>query len=139
MLSLAQPSTCASSTRLPQGSARNASPWLMTASSTSPGLTTIEWPVLLTDFSVREGVVRFLHDSAGFVGCCLALCRGHHRRRGHAKGRQHSSTRVNFSRTFPCAAPLVSSILSSVFHWTKSTDFTPFAARSLGVAFSEGS
>src|SRR6267143_5913600 len=89
MLSLAQASTCASSTRLPQGSARNASPWLMTASSTSPGLTTIEWPVLLTDFSVRDGVARFLHDSAGFVGCCLALCRGHHRRRGHAKGRQH--------------------------------------------------
>src|ERR1700726_2709801 len=39
-----------------------------------------------------------------------------------------SSTRVNFSRTFPRAAPLVSSILSSAFHWAKSTDFTPFAA-----------
>jgi hypothetical protein len=28
---------------------------------------------LFTDFSVREGVERFLHDSAGFVGCCWAL------------------------------------------------------------------
>ena len=46
-------------------------------------------PVLLTDFSVREGVLRFLHDSAGFVGCCFALCRGHRRSTGHAKRRQH--------------------------------------------------
>src|ERR1700688_4028422 len=50
---------------------------------------TTAWPVLLTDASVRDGAVRFLHDSAGFVGCCLALRRGRHRRRGHAKGRQH--------------------------------------------------
>jgi hypothetical protein len=36
---------------------------------------TVARPVLFTDFSVREGVERFLHDSARFVGCCFRLCR----------------------------------------------------------------
>src|SRR5258705_8204660 len=31
--------------------------------------------LLFTDLSLREGGEWFLRDSAGFVGCCFALCR----------------------------------------------------------------